>query len=96
VKKQASKGKWKRKIKYDKEENEGKLLLGNSGSTITVGAEPSLWNTGFSAFKRRIGEQLQLCGFSDELVDDDTLMPFYRMGESETYVLGALGCTVGM
>ncbi|WP_295680203.1 hypothetical protein [uncultured Fibrobacter sp.] len=70
--------------------------FGNSGSTFAVGAEPSLWNTGFSAFKRRIGEQLQLCGFSDELVDDDTLMPFYRMGESETYVLGALGCTVGM
>lgn len=69
--------------------------FGNSGSAIVAGAEPSLWNTGFSAFKRRIGEQLQLGGFDDS-VDDETLLPFYRMGESETYVLSALGCPVGM
>ena len=55
----------------------------------------SLWNTGFSTFKRRIDEQLQLNGFDDSLVDDETLLPFYRAGESETYVLSALGCTVG-
>jgi len=85
-------------------EKEGKKMkqrtketpFGNSGSAIMAPVEPSLWNTGFSAFKRRIGEQLQLCGFSDGVVDDDTLLPFYRMGESETYVLGALGCPVGM
>ena len=47
-------------------------------------------------FKRRIGEQLQLNGFSDGLVDDSELLSFYRMGESETYVLSALGCAVGM
>lgn len=69
--------------------------FGNSGNSIAIGAEPSLWSTGFSAFKRRIGEQLQLGGV-DDVVDDDTLLPFYRMGESETYVLSALGCPVGM
>lgn len=37
-----------------------------------------------------------MCGFSDNCVDDDDLLPFYRMGESETYVLSALGCSVGM
>jgi hypothetical protein len=56
----------------------------------------SLWNTGFSTFKRRIDEQLQLNGYDDSLVDDETLLPFYRAGESETYVLSALGCTVGV
>jgi len=56
----------------------------------------SLWNSGFSTFKRRIDEQLQLNGFDDSLVDDETLLPYYRMGESETYVLSALGCTVGV
>ena len=58
--------------------------------------ELPLWNSGFSLFRRRIGEQLQLNGFDDSLVDDETLLPFYRMGESETYVLSALGCAVGM
>lgn len=52
------------------------------------------WDSGFSLFKRRIGEQLQLNGFSDGIVDDSDLLPFYRMGESETYVLSALGCAV--
>ena len=56
----------------------------------------TLWNTGFSTFKRRIDEQLQLNGFDDSLVDDETLLPFYRAGESETYVLSALGCSVGV
>ena len=56
----------------------------------------SPWDSGFSMFKRRIGEQLQLNGFSDGLVDDSELLSFYRMGESETYVLSALGCAVGM
>ncbi|OWV26978.1 hypothetical protein B7988_02085 [Fibrobacter sp. UWB1] len=55
-----------------------------------------LWNSGFSSFKRRIDEQLQLNGFDDSLVDDETLLPFYRAGESETYVLTALGCAVGV
>lgn len=54
------------------------------------------WDSGFAIFKRRIGEQLQLNGFSDGLVDDEELLPFYRMGESETYVLSALGCAVGV
>lgn len=54
------------------------------------------WSNGFSVFKRRIGEQLQLNGFDETCVDDEDLLPFYRMGESETYVLSALGCSVGM
>ena len=58
--------------------------------------EHSPWNSGFSAFKRRIGEQLQLNGFSDGIIDDSDLLSYYRMGESETYVLSALGCTIGM
>ena len=70
--------------------------FGNGGSSAASTSDVSLWNSGFSAFKRRIGEQLQMCGFSDNCVDDDDLMPFYRMGESETYVLSALGCSVGM
>ena len=50
------------------------------------------WATGFEVFKRRIDEQLQMNGFSDGLLDAEDLLPFYRMGESETYVLAALGC----
>lgn len=57
--------------------------------------EKSPWDSGFSIFKRRIGEQLELSGFAGS-VDDDDLLPFYRMGESETFVLSALGCSVGM
>lgn len=72
-----------------------KIPSGGSGASACA-LEPSLWNSGFSAFKRRIGEQLQMCGFSDNCVDDDDLLPFYRMGESETYVLSVLGCSVGM
>lgn len=49
------------------------------------------WDDGFAAFKRRINEQLQLNN-SDFVADDDDLRPFYRMGESEIYVLSALGC----
>lgn len=51
------------------------------------------WDDGFAAFKRRINEQLQL-GDAGWLADDDDLRPFYRMGESETYVLSALGFAV--
>ena len=58
--------------------------------------EKSPWDSGFSVFKRRIGEQLQMNGIDGSLADDETLLPFYRMGESETYVLSAFGCTVGM
>lgn len=58
--------------------------------------EKSLWDSGFSVFKRRIGEQLQMNGIDVSLADDETLLPFYRMGESETYVLSAFGCAVGM
>lgn len=58
--------------------------------------EQSPWNGGFSVFKRRIDEQLQLSGMDCSCVDDEDLLPFYRMGESETYVLSALGCAVGM
>ena len=58
--------------------------------------ERNLWNSGYTSFKRRIDEQLQLNGFDDAMVDDDTLLPFYRMGESETFVLSALGCSVGL
>ena len=57
---------------------------------------PRTWDSGFSMFKRRIDEQLQLNGLGGGMVDDETLLPFYRMGESETYVLSALGCPVGM
>ena len=59
-------------------------------------SKSNLWNTGFKTFKRRIDEQLQLNGFDDSFLDDETLLPFYRMGESETYVLSALGCSIGM
>ena len=63
----------------------------------TEAKENSLWNnSGFLSFKRRIDEQLQLNGLDGSLVDDETLLPYYRMGESETYVLSALGCAVGM
>ena len=53
-------------------------------------------DSGFSVFSRRINEQLQLCGLEGTPVDDDTLLPFYRMGESENFVLSTLGCPVGM
>lgn len=63
----------------------------------TESEENVLWNnSGFLSFKRRIDEQLQLNGLDGSLVDDETLLPYYRMGESETYVLSALGCAVGM
>ena len=55
--------------------------------------EPSPWDSGFSIFKRRIGELMQLNGSDDTAIDDDDLIPFYRMGESETFVLSALGCS---
>ena len=60
--------------------------------------EQSLWDmpsqdSGFSIFKRRIGELMQLSGNDDATIDDDDLIPFYRMGESETFVLSALGCS---
>ena len=58
--------------------------------------EQSPWDSGFSIFKRRIGELMQLSGNDDSAIDDDDLIPYYRMGESETFVLSALGCTVGV
>ena len=67
----------------------------NADYAVKLG-ERNLWNSGFSSFKRRIDEQLQLNGFDGSMVDDETLLPYYRMGESETYVLSALGCAVGM
>ena len=56
--------------------------------------EQNPWDSGFSIFKRRIGELVQLNGGDDTALDDDDLIPFYRMGESETFVLSALGCAV--
>lgn len=56
--------------------------------------EQSPWDSGFSIFKRRIGELMQLSGNDDSVIDDDDLIPYYRMGESETFVLSALGCAV--
>ena len=56
-------------------------------------SEQSPWDSGFSIFKRRIGELMQLSGNDDSAIDDDDLIPYYRMGESETFVLSALGCT---
>jgi hypothetical protein len=61
--------------------------------------EHSLWedssrDSGYSIFKRRIGELMQLSGNDDSVIDDDDLIPYYRMGESETFVLSALGCSV--
>ena len=67
-----------------------------STSRIYEFPERSPWDSGFSVFKRRIEEQLQLSGFSDGLVEDSDLLSYYRMGESETYVLSALGCAVGV
>ena len=55
--------------------------------------DESPWDSGFSIFKRRIGELMQLSGNDDSAIDDDDLIPYYRMGESETFVLSALGCT---
>ena len=55
--------------------------------------EQSPWDYGFSIFKRRIGELMQLSGNDDSVIDDDDLIPYYRMGESETFVLSALGCS---
>jgi len=60
--------------------------------------EQNLWDmpsrdSGFSIFKRRIGELMQLNGNDDTAIDDDDLISFYRMCESETFVLSALGCT---
>jgi len=73
-------------------------LKGKNMKTRKI-TESTLWTpeenlnrySGFRAFKRRIDEQLQLMD-SDIRVDDDDLLPFYRMGESENFVLGALGC----
>jgi hypothetical protein len=59
-------------------------------------SEKSPWDSGYSIFRRRIDEQLQLGGMDSSFVDDDVLLPYYRAGESEIYVLGALGCPVGM
>jgi hypothetical protein len=61
--------------------------------------EQSLWDassqdSGFSIFKRRIDELMQLSGGDGIAIDDDDLIPYYRMGESETFVLSALGCAV--
>lgn len=56
--------------------------------------ETSPWDSGFSIFKRRIGELMQLSGNDDSVIDDDDLIPYYRMGESETFVLSALGCSM--
>jgi hypothetical protein len=67
----------------------------NADYAVELG-ERNLWNSGFSSFKRRIDEQLQLNGFDGSMVDGETLLPYYRMGESEAYVLSALGCAVGM
>ena len=73
-----------------------KGIKSHVGARVYELPERSPWDSGFSMFKRRIGEQLQLNGFSDGLVDDSELLSFYHMGESETYVLSALGCAVGM
>lgn len=70
-----------------------------NGKRVVEAPETSLWefddyanrHSGFAAFKRRIDEQLQLMNV-DVCVDDDDLLPFYRMGESENFVLSALGC----
>lgn len=43
----------------------------------------TLWDSGFNAFKRRIGEQLQLGGLADDVVDDAELLSFYRMGRAK-------------
>ena len=43
--------------------------------------EQSPWDSGFSIFKRRIGELMQLSGNDDSVIDDDDLIPYYRMGE---------------
>lgn len=64
----------------------------NMKKVVVEVPEMKLWDSGFSVFKRRIGELLQLNGMDDDALDDDDLMPFYRQGESETFVLSALGC----
>lgn len=64
------------------------------GKNVVEYPEVNPWTSGFASFKRRIDEQLQINGYSEGFVDDEDLLPFYRMGESETYVLAALGCTM--
>lgn len=62
-------------------------------NSMWTSEEPCCSNSGFLAFKRRINEQVQLMDL-DVCVDDEDLLPFYRMGESENFVLGALGCSM--
>lgn len=47
---------------------------------------------GFLAFKQRIEDQMVIAGFGLFGEDDDAMLrKFYRSGESEAYVLAALG-----
>lgn len=79
--------------------NEKKVSKKVSRKRVVEIPENSMWESeeyrdrysGFVAFKRRIDEQLQLMD-ADVCIDDDDLLPFYRMGESENFVLSALGC----
>ena len=79
-----------------KGENMNRKMIKKSKLVVEISEpsqwEPSPWDSGFSIFKRRIGELMQLNGSDDSAIDDDDLMPYYRMGESETFVLSALGC----
>lgn len=72
----------------------GKMMKRVVKKNVVEVPEQNPWMSGFEMFKRRIGEQLQMNGFSDGFVDDEDLLPLYRMGESETYVLAMLGCAM--
>ncbi len=50
------------------------------------------YRDGFQAFKQRIEDQMVIAGFGLFGEDDDAMLrKFYRAGESETFVLSALG-----
>ena len=78
--------------KTPKGENMNRKMIKVNKHVVEI-PEQTPWDSGFSIFKRRIGELMQLNGSDDTVIDDDDLIPFYRMGESETFVLSALGCT---
>ena len=52
------------------------------------------YKSGFALYKQRIDEVLESYGLTSDSVDDDLLLPYYRSGESENYVLTALGCNM--
>lgn len=82
-------------MKMKKTEKISKAKISKAKNVVEI-PEQTMWESGFKCFTRRIREQLQMNDIADNMVEDEDLLPYYRMGESETYVLSALGCAVGM